>query len=77
MGIFKWMIGLGAAKAIHNRLSPPAIEAPEGVTVLGVKGRGLGEYVIKYRDEKTKSKASFVIQRNVVGRTGGWKFDWD
>ena len=47
------------AKRAHNTMSPPVIEAPDGVLVVGVKAKGMNEYRIKYRENSRPLNLQF------------------
>ena len=65
------------AKRAHNTMSPPVIEAPDGVLVVGVKAKGMNEYRIKYRENGSSTTSQFTISRNCVSMSGGWRFHWN
>jgi len=77
MGFLDILATAYLAKRAHNKLNPPIVEAPEGVTVIGIKAKGANEYQIKYKNEGSNSWSSFSVGRNNRTRSGGWKFHWD
>lgn len=65
------------AKRAYNKFNPPMIEAPDGIKVIGVKARGVGEYRVRFKKDGSNSWSEFNISRSTVSRSGGWKFHWD
>jgi hypothetical protein len=76
MGFLDLLAAGYLAKRAVNKLNPPIIETPEGITVIGLKAKGTSEYQVKYKKNDSSSWSQFTVSRNTQSRSGGWKFHW-